>query len=76
MSVEDVSQQAVFLTSSRCMVGSAKRRCFRGSASILFSLVHFLFELLSLFFVDEAESGEAFLQFEGMEEGSVLVVAP
>lgn len=76
MSVEDVSQQTVFLASSRCMVGSAKWRCFRGSAGILFSLVHFLFELLGLFLVDEAEGGKAFLQFKGMEEGSVLVVAP
>lgn len=58
------------------MVGSAKRRCFRGSAGILLSLVHFLFELLGLFFVNEAEGGEAFLQFKGVEEGSVLVVAP
>lgn len=76
MSVEDVPQQTVFLTSSRCMVGSAKGRCFRRSASILFPLVHFLFELLGLFFVDKAEPGEAFLQFKGVKEGSVLIVVP
>jgi hypothetical protein len=58
------------------LIGSAKRCRSRGSAGILFSLVHFLFKLPSLLLVDEAERSETFLQFKGVEKGSVLVIAP
>lgn len=58
------------------MAGSAKRSGSRGSAGVLFSLVHLLLELLGLLLVDETERCETFLQFECVEKGSVLVIAP
>lgn len=51
-------------------------RLFRRSTCVLLSFVHFLLELLSLLFVDEAQPSQAFLQFEGMEESTVLIVVP
>lgn len=46
------------------------------SACILLSLIHLLLELFGLLFVDEAQTSQAFFEFEGMEKGSVLVIVP
>lgn len=58
------------------MSSSTKGCCLCSSACVLFSLVHLLFELLGLLFVDEAEASQAFLEFKGMKESSVLIVVP
>lgn len=57
--------------------GAAAKGClFRRSACILLSLIHLLLELLGLLFVDEAQPSQAFLEFESMEESTVLIVMP
>lgn len=58
-------------------LSSASKGCRLGSsACVLFSLVHLLFELFGLLFVDEAQASQAFLEFECMKKSSVLVVIP
>lgn len=47
-----------------------------GLAGVLLAIVHFLLELLRLLFVDKAQRGQAIFQVEGVEEGTVLVIAP
>lgn len=55
---------------------AAKGRRLGGPAGVLFAVVHLFFELLGLFFVDEAEAGQAVFQLKGVEKGAVLVVGP
>jgi hypothetical protein len=58
-------------------LSSASKGCrLRSSACVLFSLVHLLFELFGLLLIDEAQASQAFLEFKGMEESSILVVVP
>ncbi len=74
--MEEATEQAVLLLGLASCSCSSKRRRFRCAARILFSIVHFLLELLGFLFVDEAEAGKAVLELKGVEKGSVLVVAP
>jgi hypothetical protein len=55
---------------------STEGRRLCSSACILLSLIHFLLELFGLLFVDEAQTSQAFFEFEGMKKGSVLVIVP
>lgn len=58
------------------MPAASERSCLCLFGGVLFPVVHLLLELLRLLFVNEAEPGEAFLHFEGMEKGAVMVVTP
>lgn len=51
-----------------------KRSSLGALAGMLLPLVHFLFELFRLLFVHEREARHALLQFEGVKEGTVLIV--
>ncbi len=70
------------MLASICLWGSGKlltnstleRRRLCLFTCILLPLVHLLFELLRLFLADEREAGEAFLEFEGVEKGAILVI--
>lgn len=70
---EQPSQQAMLMG----WLGTSTEGCrLCSSACILLSLIHFLLELFGLLFVDEAQTSQAFFEFEGMKEGSVLVIVP
>lgn len=45
-------------------------------AGIPFPLVHLLLELLGLLLIHKRQACQAFLEFESMEKGSVLVILP
>lgn len=51
-----------------------KRSSLGALAGMLLPLVHFLLELFRLLFVHKREARHALLQFEGVKEGTVLIV--
>lgn len=74
MSSKQTSEKTVLVV---VCLGSASERCLAGSlAGVLFPVVHLLEELLGFLLVHEGQAGHAFLKLEGMEEDTVLVVAP
>lgn len=77
MSSKDATQQAVLVAAASCTGCYTSKRCVFGCfAGILFPFFHLLLELLRLFLVDKSQSSQAVLQFEAVEESTVLVVAP
>jgi hypothetical protein len=70
---EQSSQQSMLM---RRLCSSSEGCCLCGSTCVLFSLVHLLFELFGLLLIDKAQASQAFLEFKGMEESSILVVVP
>lgn len=53
---------------------TGKRLALSGLVGILLALINLLLELLRFFFVCKTQTCHAVLQFEAVEEGSVLVV--
>lgn len=76
MSSKDATKQAMFGTCGCAGRNTSEWRSFSRLAGVLFPLIHFLFELLCLLLVDEAQGRHTFFQFKGVEEGPILVVDP
>lgn len=55
---------------------SAEGRVAGSLAGVLLAVVHLLLELLCLLLVDKAQRSQTVLEVEGMEESTVLVIAP
>lgn len=72
--MEESAETAVLL--GWLLRGTAKWCRSRRFACILFAVVHLLFELLGLLFVDKAQASKAIFQLKGVEKGSVLVITP
>lgn len=71
---EETSEKTMFMCGS--LGGSSEWCRSRSSACVLFSIVHFLLELLGFLLVGEGEAGEAFFNLKAVEIGAILIVAP
>lgn len=77
MPSENAAQQAVLVMTAPCARSYPSKWCrFGRLARVLFPVVHLFLELLGLLLVCEAQASHAVFYLEGVEEGSVLVVAP
>ena len=76
MTSKEASQQAMLVMASGRGGGAAEGGVFCCLARVLLPVAHLFQKLPGLFFVDKREAGEAVLEFEGMEEDPLLVVAP
>lgn len=57
-------------------LGAAKRIGPGGPARVLLAVIHLLLELFGFLLVHKAQSSQAFLELEGVEEGPVLIIMP
>jgi len=73
MAAKYASQYPMLVAGWRISTEWVQLRCFTG---IFFAICHFLEESLGLLFIREGKSGQALLDFEAVEENTILVVRP
>lgn len=70
------AKQATEETALVMRCAAAERGSLGGLRRVLLPFVHFFLELPRLLFVDEGQTGPAFLELEGVEESSISVIGP